>query len=132
MARIQWNDRLSVGITEIDAQHKRLIEIINNLDDAMKQGKGKDILHPTISQLINYTNTHFKTEETLMEAANYSDLATHKLAHRDFIKKIAKFRDDYLAGQLCLSIEIMKFLSDWLISHIQDSDLKYAPVLAGK
>ena len=63
MALLQWSDALSVGVVEIDRQHQKLVTMINDLNDAMRAGKGKDALGKTIAELIAYAATHFKTEE---------------------------------------------------------------------
>ncbi|MGA2938094.1 MAG: hemerythrin domain-containing protein [Syntrophobacteraceae bacterium] len=64
MALIQWNDSLSVNVVDIDKQHQKLVGMINELNDAMRQGKGKDALGKIVNGLIIYAGTHFKTEET--------------------------------------------------------------------
>ena len=63
MALIQWNNDLSVNVKEIDTQHQNLIRMINELFDAMKVGKGTEVLGKIFLQLTNYTKTHFQTEE---------------------------------------------------------------------
>jgi hemerythrin len=132
MALIQWNDTLSVGITEIDRQHQRLIEMINELNTAMQQGKGKDVMSKIIRGLIDYAVTHFKTEEKYFEQYGYPDAVNHKKAHAEFNWKIAEFNRQLNAGQLGLSIQVMDFLSDWLRDHIKTVDKKYAPFLIQK
>ena len=62
MALIQWSDELSDGVRELDAQHQRLIQMINELNDAMLQGKGKDALSEVIAGLHQYARTHFASE----------------------------------------------------------------------
>lgn len=55
MALIQWSDSLSVNIAEIDAQHKRLVAMINDLNEAMKQGRGRDVIVRIVDGLVSYT-----------------------------------------------------------------------------
>lgn len=76
MALIQWDDSFSVKVAEIDQQHKRLIVMINELHDAMKQGKGKDALGKIINGLISYTATHFDTEERYFDQFEYPAMGT--------------------------------------------------------
>ena len=125
MAVLNWSDDLSVGVAEIDGQHKRLVAMINELNDAMLQGKGKDALQKVINGLITYTGTHFKAEERYFDQFGYEDSGAHKALHAQFVSKVSKFRDDYASGRLGLSIEVMSFLSDWLVSHIKGQDKKY-------
>ncbi|MFC1467125.1 bacteriohemerythrin [Verrucomicrobiota bacterium] len=124
---------MSVGVSELDQKHQKhqkLISIINELDSAMSQGKGKEVLHKVISGLIVYVKTHFETEERYLKEANYPEFASHQEEHIAFIKKISAFKNDYLAGKMCLSIEIMNFLSCWLIDHIKVKDKHYSPCLS--
>ena len=67
MPLIQWDDSLRVNIAEIDAQHRKLVGMINELNEAMRMGKGKEILGKTVQGLIEYTQTHFQTEEKYFE-----------------------------------------------------------------
>ena len=132
MARIQWNDSYSINFREIDTQHKRLVEMINNLDDAMRQGKGKETLGKIINGLIVYTKTHFETEEKYFDEFEYPDTAEHKREHAAFVNKVNDFKAGFQSGKLGLSIDVMNFLSDWLVHHIKETDKKYAPFLREK
>jgi len=125
MALINWNDSLSVNIAEIDQQHQKLVLVINELNDAMKQGKGKDILGEIINGLINYTATHFKTEEDYFFQFGYPDMENHKKEHTAFVQKVTNFKEGFEKGKLSLSIEVMNFLSDWLQNHIKGTDKRY-------
>ena len=126
MALVNWDGSFSVNVSEIDQQHKRLVMMINELSDAMKQGKGTDILGKIVNELISYTATHFKTEEKYFDQFGYPDTASHKKEHMDFVQKVSDFKDGFEKGQLTLSIEVMNFLSDWLQNHIKDTDMKYS------
>lgn len=132
MALIQWNDALSVGIAGIDQQHQRLVQMINGLNDAMGQGKGKDVIGRIIAELVAYAVTHFRTEEKYFDQFAYPDAANHKREHADFTKRVADFKAQFDAGKLGLSIEVMAFLSNWLQDHIKGSDRRYAPFLRAK
>jgi hemerythrin len=127
MAFIEWKDSLSVGIKEIDLQHQKLIEMINNLHDAMHQGKGKDVLGEIIKGLVGYADTHFLTEEKYFDQFGYPDTGSHKKEHSAFTQKIAEFKVGFDAGKLALSITVMDFLSSWLRNHIKVVDKKYGP-----
>lgn len=63
-----WDDMLySVGIASIDAQHKKLVALVNNLFEAMKSGKGATVVGSILDELIQYTASHFKYAEECME-----------------------------------------------------------------
>lgn len=125
MAIVRWAESMSVGVSEIDQQHQKLISLINELNDAMARGKGKDALCDVINGLIRYTGTHFKTEESYFDKFNYEFNDSHKKEHSDFVKKVSEFRDSFISGRLGLSMEVMTFLSTWLSKHISVSDRKY-------
>jgi hemerythrin len=132
MALIDWNDSLVVNVTEIDNQHRKLVEMINDLHEAMRQGKGKDITGKIVNSLIGYAATHFRTEEKYFELFAYPDAPVHKKEHSDFVAKISEFKDGFEKGTAGLSIEIMNFLSNWLRNHIKISDKKYSPLFKAK
>jgi len=129
MAFMQWSGRLSVGIEVIDDQHKKLVSIVNRLYDAMKRGKGNDILSGILSELIEYTNYHFTTEETLMRDNAYPGYQAHKSSHSMLVEKVMDLDLDLKAGKFALSVQVFNFLKDWLVNHIQREDKKYAPFL---
>ncbi len=128
MPLIMWNDSLSVGLNEIDSQHKVLINLINDLNDAMKAGKGKEVAGKILTELLNYTHTHFGNEEKYFEKFKYPDTAGHIKLHRSFTDKIAEFKKDFESGKAGLSLQMMDFLSDWLREHIKGTDPKYVPL----
>lgn len=127
MAFIQWDSSFSVNVGEIDKQHQKLVAMINDLNDAMKQGKGKDALAKIISELFNYAGNHFATEEKYFEKFGYPAAASHKLEHNNFVKKVSEFKNSFDSGQLALTIEVMNFLKDWLRAHIKKVDKEYGP-----
>lgn len=126
MSLITWSDRLSVNVSEIDRQHQKLIAMINDLDDAMRQGKGKTVLGKIVSGLISYTVTHFKTEENYFDRFGYAETEAHKKEHAAFVRKVSDFKSGFEQGKITLTIEIMNFLSDWLKNHIKGTDKKYS------
>ena len=126
MSVIQWSDALSVNVAEIDQQHKTLIQIINDLNEAMRQGKGKDTLGKTIEGLLNYARTHFATEERYFDRFGYPKAKDHKIEHAVFVEKASEFKQGFDKGQISLSIQVMNFLSNWLRQHILGNDKKYS------
>lgn len=127
-----WNDKYSVNIKQIDEQHKTLINLINDLATAMKAGKGKDTLGIVIGRLIDYTKTHFATEEVLMKEYKYPEESGHKKTHEDFVFKVVDVHTKFQSGNLFLSTEVLQFLQDWLINHIGAVDKKFGAFLNSK
>ena len=132
MPLIDWNEKLSVNVKEIDLQHKKLVDMINELNDAMRQGKGRDVLGKIINSLIEYAAIHFRTEEKYFVRFGYPDTEKHKQEHAAFVKKVADFKSGFEKGRLSVTLEVMRFLSDWLRNHIMKSDKKYSPLFNAK
>lgn len=132
MALFVWNDTFSVNIKQIDEQHKKLVNILNNLHDAMKSGKGSQVLSNVFAELIRYAGEHFTTEEKLMTAYNYPEYSSHKLIHNGLTQKVVEFQKNFQQGQKALSMEVMDFLKNWLQNHILGTDKKYGPFLNSK
>jgi len=124
-----WSDTYSVQIGIIDMQHKNLVNIINELHQAMITGHGKDQLGVILSTLIKYTQVHFKTEEGLMESHQYQEYSRHKTEHDQLVKTVLDFRAKFQRNELGLTIEVMSFLKEWLIKHILGCDKRYGPFL---
>ncbi|MCL5267920.1 MAG: bacteriohemerythrin [Bacteroidetes bacterium] len=129
---IEWNEKFSVNIRAIDDQHKKWISILNELHDAMKSGKGRDVMGNVLNELVDYTKVHFASEEKLMEANGYPLFSGHKMLHEDMIKEVELLRSRYNSGASGLTIEVMQFLSNWLSEHIVGTDKNYGPYLNGK
>jgi hemerythrin-like metal-binding protein len=115
---------LSTGIGEQDTQHKKLIELINQLNDAMQAGHGADVLGKVLSELVNYTVFHFGYEEKLMGQYKYEDTPAHKNEHKKFVDTVGEFKKKFDSGNAVITVEIMNFLRDWLTSHIMKTDKK--------
>jgi hemerythrin len=125
MELISWKNSLSVGVVEIDDQHKKLVALINKLFDAMSQGKSKEIMQAVLAELSNYVITHFATEEKLMKQFGYEDYENHKKEHKYFIDSLNEFKIKFSAGNVAISLELLNFLKDWLLKHIIGTDRKY-------
>ncbi|MGJ5814682.1 bacteriohemerythrin [Paludibaculum fermentans] len=121
-----WKDAYSVRVPEIDAQHKRLVELINRLQDAMLQGQGKAVIESVLNDLDEYTRTHFAFEEQLLAKHGYSRLIGHEAQHRGFIGKLTQLREEYRSGSITMSVQVMEFMKDWLTQHIMQEDQAYS------
>ena len=133
MAIIKWTTSMDINISDIDIQHRKLGDIINKLHDAMKERKTDQVMGGIIRELVTYTDTHFKYEEkNYLEKFDYPDIDEHKKKHRAFVQKISDFETSFKNGKLMLSMEIITFLKDWLIKHIQGTDQEYSNYFKSK
>lgn len=126
MPLIVWSNALSVGIDEIDNQHKKLFKIANDLCDALMASAGKQVLGKTLDELIAYTKTHFAYEERIFAQTGYPGTPEHKKEHEDLTNQVIDVQKRFASGaSAALSMEVMNFLRSWLINHIQGTDTKY-------
>ncbi len=132
MALITWENSYSVKIKNIDSQHQKLFALINELYEAMNQGKGRDAAGKILDELVNYTKTHFAYEEQLLKSNNYVNFTAHKAEHDIFTAKVVEFQKQYNEGKALLALPLMNFLKDWLSNHIRGTDQKYSSYLTGK
>lgn len=132
MPLMEWDNSYSVGVAEFNEQHKKLFGLINTLNDAMKAGKSKDALGDVLKGLIDYTATHFAAEEKMMLTHDYLQTQMHKGEHDKLVKQVLKLQDEFKAGKMMLSMEVMNFLKDWLNTHIAVSDKKYGSFFNAK
>lgn len=127
MPLITWDPaKYSVHVDTIDDQHHVLIDLINQLHDAMRVAKSREMVPSTLDALLKYTREHFSYEEVHMRDIRYPDYQGHKEEHEEFVAKVDQFIKDYHAGRAGLSFTIINFLRDWLLHHIMESDKKYS------
>ena len=129
MPLITWGPKLEIGIGIIDSQHRRLVNLINQLDEAIAEGRGSEVVGETLKGLIDYTHTHFRTEQELLKENNYEDYALHCREHRIFTDQIEIYRDRLSAGSMRISSDVMGYMRGWLLTHIGSSDRAYIRTL---
>ena len=133
MALISWQDKYSVNIREIDDQHKKLIDMINELHDAMMAGQGKEVMTQVLDKLASYCVSHFATEERLMSTHGFPGFDEHKEKHEKMTAKVKQLQQGLAqSGTAVMSNDVMTFLKSWLDKHIMGTDHKYAPFLNDK
>jgi hemerythrin len=125
MALLDWNPSLSVEVAEMDAEHKKLVSLVNALNDAMKAGKAKDEMDKIFNELARYTQSHFASEERYMQRVGYPGLDKQKAEHKALLQQVTAFKADYDAGKAMVTVKLMGFLRDWVRNHIQKSDKEY-------
>ena len=129
---IVWDKSWEIGLKDIDAQHKQLVDIINELGEAMKSRKTNDVLSNVLKELDDYTRKHFAFEEAMMKRYGYEDLAAHKPLHTKFIQQIKDFRQQVDDGSISVGVKMFNFLGDWLRGHIRGTDTQYVEVFKAK
>ncbi len=126
MSIIQWDNKLSVGVNEIDNQHKAIINIINRLYDCVgSEDSSVDKVKDLLPELYWYASEHFKHEELFMFETSYESLVEHKKIHSDMLNEVKSFIDN-LEEQINSPEHMADFFKSWLLNHIVVEDHKYA------
>lgn len=128
MSYWSWDSSLSVGIDVIDAQHRRIVDYINELDEA-RSSSDRDKVSEVLVGLVDYTRTHFAFEEDLMQQAGYPLSASHKRVHDVFTDQVARYVAQHEAGK-DVTRKLLSELQIWLTNHIKTDDKDYSPYAA--
>lgn len=119
---IEWSDALSIGVEEVDQQHKGLAQMVNELNGAIHGGWGKEARDEIIVKLVEYTRVHFATEESLMSISSYPHLKEHKKQHENLIDMVKAYIKKYDENPEASNYEFLFFLKKWLVEHIMKDD----------
>ena len=126
---LSWHQGLAVGVPEMDGQHKKLLDLINDLEAALDQGEGSDLLG-IARRMQDYARYHFATEEKRMAFACYPDADSHRAEHASFIAQAAALDParDIPPGS---PRQVLEFLRTWLVTHISGTDRTLGAFLQG-
>ncbi len=131
MPFIEWSPALSVGNEEIDAQHRKLVDLVDRLHAATVAGEVRERLGQFLVELVDYTKYHFSTEERLFEERGYPGRDEHVARHREFVSRLLEYMEAYDEGNTAISIGMLQYLRDWVLHHIGEEDRRYASFLFG-
>jgi hemerythrin len=126
LEKIVWSDVYSVGVADLDQQHRKLIDMINQLGDLPREKNAESsmVLHEILSGLFDYTQIHFRDEEEHLRRMGYPQLDAHEREHAAFVAKVATFNVAALGGILDKE-GVRRYLQEWLLTHILKSDMHY-------
>jgi hemerythrin-like metal-binding protein len=123
LSRMQWEPKYSVNVEEMDAQHRKLFDVLNHLVDIF-EGDTDDLL-PVIDDLVKYLSYHFHQELMVMKNADYPGFLSHSQEHQKFTEQVHVFLKSYKAGDKNLASEMLSFLSTWVRNHTLKVDKQY-------
>lgn len=129
MELMEWKSEYSVGSTRLDDDHRQLFGLINRLNEAMQERRGKEVIASVLANLHAYASRHFEAEEAVMRECAYPGLTRHCQEHRTFTVRVERLIDEYERGNKLISIDVLLLLRDWLDKHILSSDQGYAGYL---
>jgi len=127
MDLIKWRDSYSVGVDEIDKQHIQLVDIINELNEAVMDCRSEEVLDSVFVKLHEYAIYHFSTEEEYMRMLNYPHLIQHMQIHDEFRAAIAEFSRKFTENKSFASMQLVMYLRDWFVNHVCFSDSMIKP-----
>ncbi|HIJ38380.1 MAG TPA: bacteriohemerythrin, partial [Rhodospirillaceae bacterium] len=130
-ATLEWGPAWITGHPVIDADHKMLVQYVNELNHAMMQGAGHAIAADILGKLVQYTVDHFAREEEIWTKGHLPSLGGHKQIHADLVGKVAAFQKDFIAKRASLTTDLMLFLRNWLIDHVFKTDKAAVKVISG-
>ncbi len=128
---MKWRPDFELGIPEIDVQHKKIVELINILNEAFIKDETKNKLGGILDEMADYAVYHFKTEEKLFKSHNFPFAKEHISQHENFTKKVQEYKTKFAAGQ-SVTFQVLIFLRRWLTDHILDSDREYVELVKVK
>jgi len=125
---IVWDNKYNTGIDMIDAQHKQLISLTNDLYKACiaKNDELFTTFKDAMGKMVAYVNFHFNVEIKLMKATNYPNQVEHKKMHDKLIENIVQAANDFKEGKKYVANKFVHTLIDWICSHIAYYDKQYA------
>jgi hemerythrin len=136
MQRVKWHDDLSVGIEEIDTQHKALFNAVNAFLDSVENAGNMDDVSVVISFLEEYVGVHFETEERAMKKHDYPHEDEHLAQHQYFAETVSYLKEKYLewgwGTTSTLKLMLQRKLVDWLTEHVSIADKKLGTFLQDK
>lgn len=127
MGDIQWTDNFSVGIDSIDRQHRRLVELNDQLFQAIMNDKGMQVVMTVLEELTEYAVSHFDYEEALLNQFGFNPvlLAEHIEEHRSLAAQVQDYIRD-LETRNSLDLKVYDFLRNWISNHLKETDSQYA------
>ena len=122
MAYFDWADDMVIDGGAIDADHRRLVDLVNALHTATTEGRGREVVECIMKELLEYTTAHLRREEAQMASVGFPHLERHKIGHDHFVAQLAELQKKYEAGSITVAAQLSTVLRDWLSLHIRRSD----------
>jgi hemerythrin-like metal-binding protein len=119
---LNWDPAYETGVAEIDHQHRELLSQMDRLLEAIAGGSGVRETERTLLHLGEYIETHFSTEEVLMEISDYNGLDRHRGLHDEMRAQVASLVSTYQMNPAAVPAGVMAFLSSWLVDHLSGED----------
>ncbi len=129
---ISWSEEMELGIPEIDQQHRKLVDMLNEFYHELEEGHREEAVKHFLKELEDYLRYHFEYEESLLQRVGYPDTANHRKTHEMFKKLYREEVEKFLKGDRKALRELVAFTLSWLYTHIMKTDRKYANYMKEK
>lgn len=129
MSVIKWRESFNTGIEQFDEEHKKIVELVQGVFEAVKENRGGDF-EKVIQELVDYTGYHFTNEEQAMMADEYPEIEQHRKEHQKLMEQAANFQEISKDMNKEQVQKFYRFLRDWLLDHIINCDKKYGEYVA--
>ena len=125
MEKLEWNEKYSVGVKDLDEQHKVIFDLINALSDLENITVFSEELADALTKLMNYLVEHFNLEEKYMREYKYPRYDIQVTQHKKFKKQILKFNLDTIRYKPSVPEDLLEYLKQWFVNHILEEDMLY-------
>jgi hemerythrin-like metal-binding protein len=122
---LEWQPEYSVGVEEIDDQHKEFVRMMNEFETSLSLGYTDNLVYQVLDRLEAYAIHHFATEEMYFAKFRYDNTQEHINEHTFLLDHIKNLKAKHVVDEIKLGRELIDFLQDWLINHIISSDKQY-------
>lgn len=117
MKHIEWTEALSLGVEQLDNEHKQLIALSNDLIDSVKTND-REHVRSCFHALREYTVVHFQNEENYMAKIHYPDIEKHKLEHVNLKAEVKHYQESVYHRTDLVPADVVAFIKHWLIDHV--------------
>jgi hemerythrin len=124
---LEWSDGMSVGIPEIDEDHKRFILLIDELNLSITERMKATEIKKRLQHVIEDADRHFKQEEKFFREQHYPNAEGHAISHNNVRRTLQKIQDSFIPyGLEAEWLDAALIIKQILISHILNEDMQYA------
>jgi hemerythrin len=126
MAFFEWKDAYSVGIAAIDVQHKKILELMNDLFESIRDTREDLIIKEVLDELVGYSNYHFGLETSFFKKYGYPKEKEHVVEHERFIERVSELMVGEKLNLNCVPAKTLEYLKEWFTNHMLRVDIEYS------
>jgi hemerythrin-like metal-binding protein len=137
MTLLSWDEQYEIDVEQVDKEHRKLFEVINDLHEAMSEGKGREQVSQSLEDLEEYVDYHFSSEREFANDCGFATDCTschkaHQHAHDAFEQQVHDLRVRHDDGELTVPIDTMQFVKTWVTEHVGGMDQQLGDYVNGE